>query len=134
MANRKVDIDETFLLSSIREQDAWTGRKGPGPAAQVEERSKGVKDPVRHGGGIPADYSSRFLGRNEFKGRRCVYISERIHATILEIVKILSGREVTVGGYIDAILTAHLEAHRDEIIGLYHGELSKKSGKGLLEF
>jgi hypothetical protein len=45
------------------------------------------------------EYASLFLQRNGFKTRQCVYISQRIHATISEIVKELSGRDITVGGY-----------------------------------
>jgi hypothetical protein len=129
-----VDIDETFLLSSIKEQDGWTGQKRQGSVEPVEGQPKEVRDPVRYRRDGAVDYGTQFFRRNGFKGRRCVYISERIHATILEIVNILSDREVTVGGYIDAILTAHLEAHRDEITGLYHSELTRKSGNGLPGF
>jgi hypothetical protein len=71
------------------------------------------------------DYSSLFLKRNEFKTRQCVYISQRVHTTISKIVKVISDKDITVGGYIDSILTEHLEAHKDEIIELYRNAMSK---------
>lgn len=66
--------------------------------------------------------------------RQCVYISRRIHATISEIVRVTSNSDVTVGGYIDSILTEHLEAHREEITELYNRELEKKNSRNLMEF
>lgn len=144
--NREVeDIDEALLLQSIKEQD------NPGPVAQtpppvvrempekqetpehVPEKPKEGKDPARRKRNTGIDYTSLFLQKNGFKTRQCVYISQRIHATISEIVRVISDRDVTVGGYIDSILTEHLETHRDEIIELYNRELSRKTGKNPFE-
>jgi len=74
-------------------------------------------------------YATLFLQRNEFKARQCVYISQRIHATISEIVRVIADRDVTVGGYIDNVLVQHLEAHKDEINDLY-----KRERKDLIAF
>jgi hypothetical protein len=76
-----------------------------------------------------ADYNSLFLQRNELKTRSCVYISQRVHATISEIVRVIADKEVTVGGYIDNVLLQHLETHKDEINDLY-----KRERKDLIEF
>jgi hypothetical protein len=57
-----------------------------------------------------------------------VYISQRIHATISEIVKVIADKEVSVGGYIDNVLLQHLEAHKEEI-----NELYKRDRKDLIE-
>jgi hypothetical protein len=57
-----------------------------------------------------------------------------LHATLSEIVRVISDRDVTVGGYIDSILPEHLETHRDEITELYNREPEKKNGKNLMEF
>jgi hypothetical protein len=134
------DIDEAALLQSIYEQDtppavSVPSREPEKPAvsAPEPEKTKEVKEPVKRRRGN-ADYGSLFLQRNEFKTRLCVYISRRIHTTISEIVKVISDREITVGGYIDSILMEHLETHRDEIMELYNSELSRKNGKNLMEF
>jgi len=75
------------------------------------------------------NYASLFLKSNEIKARQCVYISQRVHSTIKEIVRVLSDNDVTVGGYIDSVLLLHLETHKDEI-----NELYKKERKDLIEF
>jgi hypothetical protein len=80
-----------------------------------------------------ADYASLFLQRNELKARSCVYISQKAHNAISKIVKIISDKDITVGGYIDSILIDHLETHRDEIVELYNSELAKKLNNNLID-
>jgi hypothetical protein len=75
------------------------------------------------------DYISSFLNRNEIRTRSCVYVSQRIHNTISEIVRVIADKDVTVGGYIDNVLLQHLETHKEEINDLY-----KRKRKNLIEF
>jgi len=132
------DIDENFLLQSIKEKD--DAPKEVAKSALQTEKPETIEKP-EISEPVPekpketrrrrnqADYSSIFLQRNELKERSCVYISKRIHNTILEIVRCIANRDVTVGGYIDSVLLQHLEAHKDEI-----NELYKKERKDLIEF
>jgi len=149
--NKRVvdDIDETVLLNSIAEQGVVIETKTPATEPAVNEKAveeveplleknrevKETKEPVRRRRNQGnTDYVSQFFGRNEFKTRQCVYISQRIHATISEIVRVISDRDITVGGYIDSILMEHLETHKEEITEMYSRELEKKNGKNLIEF
>jgi hypothetical protein len=140
------DIDEAFLLHSIREQDGSSGTGKPASFVPSPEEKEHPKTPdaipvqsheekerpaVRRNS--RADYSSRYLQKGGFRSRQCVYISQRIHNTILEIVKILSDKEVTVGGYIDTIVSSHLDTHKEEITDLYRSELNRKREKSPLE-
>ena len=128
------DIDEAALLQSVYEQHnppvvpLETQEKPVEPVTEQSEKPKEVKEPSKRKRGN-ADYSSLFLGCNEIKTRSCVYISQRIHNTISEIVRVIADKDVTVGGYIDNVLLQHLEAHKDEINDLY-----KKERKDLIEF
>jgi hypothetical protein len=133
--NRQVDdIDEAALLQSIYEQDNPPPVPPKEPDTPIEsvptqlEKAKETKEPSKRRRNN-ADYSSLFLERNEIKTRSCVYISQRIHTTILKIVRVIADKDVTVGGYIDNVLQQHLEAHKDEINDLY-----KRERKDLIEF
>jgi hypothetical protein len=142
------DIDETFLLNSIAEQGIVKETTKSAPELAETEKNIETPEPSEKTGKVReaketgkrkrspgnADYGHRFLQRNEFKMRQYVYISQHIHTTISEIVRVISDREITVDGYIDSILTEHLEAHKEEITELYNRELEKKSGKRLMEF
>jgi hypothetical protein len=67
-----------------------------------------------------AVYRGKYLKRNEIKTRQCVYISREIHNKISKIVNILATeRGISIGGYIDTVLTQHLKEHRDTINTLY---------------
>ncbi len=125
--NKAEGIDELLLLSSIKEKDV-------APIQPVEQsfqenepgKTKEQKDSKRKR--TPVGYSATFLQKNEIKTRQCVYISQRIHATISEIVRVIADKEVSVGGYIDNVLLQHLEAHKEEI-----NELYKKDRRDLIE-
>jgi hypothetical protein len=144
--DRKIEeIDEAAMLQSIYERDNGISSNPIKPQAQtvaspeterqaeIPKEAKETKEPVRRKRGN-TDYSNLFLQRNELKARSCVYISQKIHTAISKIVKVLSDRDITVGGYIDCILTEHLETHRDEIIELYNKELLKNNSNSLMDF
>lgn len=124
------DIDESFLLQSIKEQEqpkeqqSASSVEKQGISASSTEKPKEVKEPVKRRR-TNVDYSSMFLQRNEFKTRQCVYISQRVHTTISKIVRIIANKDITVGSYIDSILAEHLETHKDEIIELYRNAMSQ---------
>ncbi|KAA6331378.1 hypothetical protein EZS27_020011 [termite gut metagenome] len=130
-------IDESFLLQSIKEQETSKDTPKKEPSTEQEEPKPETmepvgekpKEPVKRRRSSNVDYSAQFLQKNEFKTRQCVYISQRIHATITAIVRVIADKDVTVGGYIDNVLLQHLETHRDEI-----NELYKKERKDLIEF
>jgi len=139
------EIDESFVIASIKKDKAsvpdnperllrplsiTTASQSDQPEAEktFAEQPKEVKEPARRKRGN-ADYSSIFLQRNELKARSSVYISQHIHSTITEIVRVIADKNVSVGGYIDNVLMQHLEAHKETINDLY-----KRERKDLIEF
>lgn len=125
--NKAEGIDESLLLSSIKEKVVAPVQTAEQSIPENEPgKTREQKDSRRKRNAV--DYSSTFLQKNEIKTRQCVYISQRIHATISEIVKVIADKEVSVGGYIDNVLLQHLEAHKEEI-----NELYKKDRKDLIE-
>ena len=140
-------IDEAAMLQSIYEHDNPLATKAQAkPVAEVKPESPPETEQAEIPGQLEKpkeqvrrkrsniDYSDKFLQRNELKVRSCVYISQKVHASITKIVKMISDKDVTVGGYIDNILIEHLETHKDEIIELYQRELKKESSNSLFEF
>lgn len=68
------------------------------------------------------EYALRYLQPMEIDRRRCVYISQRTHDVITSFLRSIEGKGLTVGGYVDNILTEHLEKHKAEINHLYRRE------------
>jgi hypothetical protein len=125
--NKAEGIDELLLLSSIKEKDVAPIQPAEQSIQENEPgKTKEQKDSKRKRTAV--GYSATFLQKNEIKTRQCVYISQRIHATISEIVRVIADKEVSVGGYIDNVLLQHLEAHKEEI-----NELYKKDRRDLIE-
>jgi len=125
--NKAESIDESLLLSSIKEKIVVSSQPAEQSIQENEPgKTKEQKDSKRKRTAV--GYSATFLQKNEIKTRQCVYISQRIHATISEIVRVIADKDVSVGGYIDNVLLQHLEAHKEEI-----NELYKKDRRDLIE-
>ena len=125
--NKAEGIDELLLLSSIKEKGVVSSQPVEQSIQENEPgKTKEQKDSKRKRTAV--GYSATFLQKNEIKTRQCVYISQRIHATISEIVRVIADKDVSVGGYIDNVLLQHLEAHKEEI-----NELYKKDRRDLIE-
>ena len=86
----------------------------PEPVPEVKETPKRKRSQ-------PQGYKETFLKRNDIKTRQCVYISYDVHAVIAKLVRALvdTGNDITLGGYIDTVLTEHLQANKEEINEIY---------------
>lgn len=139
------EIDANFVISSFKNKER---RNNPSsiPKALVPENEKEEVNTSEMVGekqeglvaAIPnhentrkkkgrVNYKETFVRRNEIKTRECVYISREIHSKIVKLVRALADTSITIGGYIDVVLSEHLEQHREEI-----NELFRESWKDLL--
>lgn len=73
-------------------------------------------------------YPEIFLKRNELKNRQSVYISKDVHTAITRLVHVfaLDGTEISVGGFIDNILSNHMD-----IFGEHLATMRRKLLEGL---
>lgn len=62
-------------------------------------------------------YVGKFLNRRKPEGtaQRVVYISRENHETVKRIVGMAGGQGTSISGYIDSIVTEHLERHKAEL-------------------
>lgn len=62
-------------------------------------------------------YTECYLRFCPLPSRQPVYISQQLHQVITKLVHLLalSGKEISVGGYIDNVLADHLLQYKDEI-------------------
>lgn len=87
------------------------------PAAAPRKRKRGQVD----------TYDDVFLKRKELKTRQSVYISQEIHISIARLVHVLAlaGKEISVGGYIDNVLSEHLDSHKEVIADMLRQQLDQ---------
>lgn len=99
--------------------EAVKEREQTGGTLQAVERAKENRETGKGKKRGLSEYGEKFLKRNELKTRQCVYISGQIHAVISRLVHVIADKDITVGGYIDTVLSEHLERHKEEINELY---------------
>jgi hypothetical protein len=69
-----------------------------------------------------ASYAEQYLKPTEIDRRRCVYIGKRNHTVLTSLIRSINHKGLTIGGYIDNVITEHLEKHKAEINHLYRRE------------
>ena len=111
---QQVEVEDTTETEHIEEK-----QEDSAPVAQVRENSRKRKGQV--------NYKETFIRRNEIKTRECVYISREIHSKVVKLVRALDDTSITIGGYIDIVLSEHLEQNKDEI-----NEIFRQSRRDLL--
>lgn len=69
-----------------------------------------------------SEYIDAFLKPRVLKQRQSVYISLDVHEFITQIVKKLGIRNMTVGVFIDTVMTQHIKDHADDLRAIYYRE------------
>lgn len=67
-------------------------------------------------------YEEKYLCEVNVPLKHAAYISKRNMDIVSTLVRSQNKRGLTVGGYIDTVLTEHLERHKAEINHLYRRE------------
>lgn len=71
------------------------------------------------------NYKSVFLKKRSVCNRQSVYISGGIQKRIMQIVGVITGKQVSIGNFIDNILEEHLKKYNDVLSTLYREEMQK---------
>lgn len=118
-------VDEKFLLSLMAgptRQSADTfkesaSEESPSLSDMSEkepQESQTTKKMVQSGRGKQADYVHRFLTPYRCENRQGVYIDRALHTRISMIIGVVGKRNLTVGNYIDNVLTHHFEQYGED--------------------
>lgn len=133
--NPSAPVDEQFLMDVIAGGFS-TKKETPEPIQpEVKQEEQEItvvstieekpKESAKRKRAASVDYETTFLQRNELKARQSVYISKEIHEKVSRIVSVLGGKDLSVGGYIDNVLSQHFESYMDEINTLYDKKYTK---------
>lgn len=118
-------VDEKYLLSLMagspqQEADPTAGyacEVSPAPAdisPEVSPENQSTKKVTQTGRGKLADYIRRFLTPYRCENRQGVYIDRDLHTRISMIIGVVGKRNLTVGNYIDNVLTHHFEQYGED--------------------
>ena len=70
-------------------------------------------------------YKSVFLKKRSVCNRQSVYISGEIQKRIMQIVGVITNKQVSIGSFIDNVLEEHLNTYNDVLSALYREEMQK---------
>lgn len=70
-------------------------------------------------------YKPVFLKKRSVCNRQSVYISGEIQKRIMQIVGVITGKQVSIGNFIDNVLEEHLKKYNDVLSALYREEMQK---------
>ncbi len=59
------------------------------------------------------DYRQRYFARVDVPTRQLIYVSEEVHESLMDIVKVIGGKKATMGSYVENILRLHLSDHKE---------------------
>lgn len=71
------------------------------------------------------NYKAVSLQKRIICNRQSVYISGEIQKRIMQIVGVITGKQVSIGNFIDNVLEEHLNTHNDVLSALYREEMQK---------
>jgi hypothetical protein len=100
------------------------------PAEMVEpvEPSEPVKKPKerKRSGVERSDFAELFLKDNRLSDRRIVYVSKETYEKLIKYVSIITDRKLGLVGYVDNVLSHHIETYKSEINDLFESKLGCK--------
>lgn len=118
--NNASAVDEKYLLSLM----AGSSLPGAEPTAasvsnkevspEVSQENKPTKKVMQTGRSKLTEYVSRFLTPYRCENRQGVYIDRDLHIRISMIIGVVGKRNLTVGNYIDNVLTHHFEQYGED--------------------
>ena len=131
------ELDESLIIQSFKNTELLddpakvvvgkNAEESSGDIAEPEENTPKNDTPPTESApkGKPrrrrGNYDEVFLNNKDLKARQPVYISKEIHVEIKKVVNLLAltGKEMSVGGYINNVLADHLEQYKEDIDDLH---------------
>lgn len=117
-------IDEQTLKEAVARGIPSSGGYLPPPYTHhdnIEEESdddpaNNEPSPLKNrckGSNSIEDYRKRYFTRLDIPTRQLIYVSEEVHESLMDIVKVIGGKRATMGSYVENILRSHLSDHKE---------------------
>ena len=90
----------------------------PEPKRETKERKRG--------GVNQSDFAELFLKDNRLSDRRMVYVSKETYEKLIKYVTIISDRKLGIVGYVDNIVSHHIDSYKPAINDMYESRIGCK--------
>ena len=88
------------------------------PVKKIKERKRGSTE--------RSDFTELFLKENRLSDRRMVYVSKETYEKLIKYVSVISDRKLSVAGYLDNMVSHHIENYEHIINELYESRIGCK--------
>jgi len=97
------------------------------PEEQVEQPEPKKETKERKRGGVnQSDFAELFLKDNRLSDRRMVYVSKDTYEKLIKYVSVISDRKLGIVGYVDNVMSYHIESYKPAINDLYESRIGCK--------
>ncbi len=116
-------IDEQTLKDAVARGIPHSGGYIPNPCIDNDEEeneleTSPLKSKNRCGSAID-EYRKKYFLKVDVPARQLIYVSEDIHESLMDIVKVIGGKKATISSYVENILRSHLIENK-ELINRVH--------------
>ena len=137
--SRDMDVDEGYLQrmmagdlpggfdknkEKVQEKSAETEPESSDEPKQAIEQDT-EKESRRKKRNQP-DFSEVFLKDNRLSDRRMIYISKDTYDVLVKYISIISDRKLSIAGYLDNIVSHHIEQYKPDINDIYENKIGCK--------
>ncbi len=117
-------IDEQTLKDAVARGIPSSGGYAPKPYIHSGDIKEESDDELAHNEPSPQknrgkedsaieNYRKRYFARVDLPTRQLIYVSEEVHESLMDIVKVIGGKRATMGSYVENILRLHLSDHKE---------------------
>ena len=115
------EVDDNEFMKMVASGGDNTKKRESPPPADNSRKRKSVPVSENHISG----YINTFIQRGSESEKSTVYLSKELIGQLKNIMATIGGDKATLGGYVEAIIAAHFEKYKDEIIRLFNENIKQ---------
>jgi hypothetical protein len=115
------EVDDNEFMKMVASGGDNTKKRESRAPANASPKREDVPAPGNH----TSDYINTFIQRGSESEKSTVYLSKELISQLKNILATIGGDKATLGGYVEAIIAAHFEQYKGEIIRLFNENIKQ---------